>query len=181
MSPEALRFVGLLAGAVFTLLVYLIVRPQKRILLVSLAPAADFALSDLLMEFLAYRYGIWECHGEPMLFHVPIVMLANFFVNGIGYCLIVYVILRHRRGLRLAVDIVLFVTVFGLILYLLEFVWRDSGVTTYLKPYTHWYVLAAWQVLLWVPVGGFLLMVKVFIGFENIEARRPEAGRSDNV
>lgn len=178
MSPEAVRWIGLAAGIVFTSAMIVVVRPHKGVLLLTLAPSATFALADLVIEYAAFEHNIWICQGGPQLLHVPVVMLASFFVNGMGFCLVIYVLVRYRRGLRLKIDIAVFVSALGLVLYLLEFVWRDFGVTSFMQPYTHWAVLAAWQALLWVLVAGFLYSLHRHLGLDNVKTRNEVVAES---
>ena len=172
MTPEAIRLSALVGGIAFTAVVIAIIRPQRGVLRLTIVPSLLFATADLVMEALAHEYGIWICHGEPQVLHVPVVMVATFFMQGISLCVVAHVIFRYRKGTRAWIDLAAFVTILGIVLYFTEFVWRDAGLTTYVGVSTHWYVLAAWQSLLWILVGSFLALVGRYVGFKNIKTRK---------
>ena len=167
-----LRAGGLAAAVIFALVAWRLVVPQKGVVMCAAIASVLFALTDLAIEHAANIHGIWVCIGSFQVAHVPALMLAQFVFQGIGFCLVMYAVMRRRRGARLFVDMSLLSVALAFILFMLEFVWRDMGVTIYLKPYTWVYVLLAWNALLAVLFSTFYLGIKTFIGTDGILSKQ---------
>jgi len=178
MSADVLRAGGLLAAAAFAYAAYRLVVPQRGIMRCAVAASLAFSLTDLLIEHLANVYGIWFCVGSLQVARVPLTMLVQFVFQGIGLCLVMYAIMRRRRGLVLFAEVAAMSVVLAFVLFLLEFVWRDMGVTIYARPDTWVYVLAAWNALLAVLFTTFYICVRLTVGTDGIISKEQVLRRS---
>ncbi|MFC1890460.1 hypothetical protein ACFL4G_11960 [Thermodesulfobacteriota bacterium] len=159
-SADQFRILALAGSAVFTATLWIVFRPRREILKATLIPAGLFATLDLLIEWATYNLGIWVCIGSWQILHVPIIMTVQFVVLGVGLCLVVAESIKRLDIRFFRLFIILFPTCLGIILWLLEYAWRDMGITVYLEPYTGVVVLGAWQALLWTLVTTFLARLR---------------------
>ncbi|HDH96930.1 MAG TPA: hypothetical protein ENF73_04280, partial [Proteobacteria bacterium] len=134
-TVDLLRASGLVAAVIFALVAWRVVVPQRGVMRCALVASVAFSLTDLLIEYAANIYDIWVCIGSFKVARVPVIMLVQFVFQGMGLCLVMYALMRRRRGLRLFVDTAVMSVVLAFVLFMLEFVWRDMGVTIYLKPH----------------------------------------------
>lgn len=164
MSVDALRAAGFFGAVLFAAVAHRLLRPNRRVVAAAGVASVVFALADLVIEYKANVHGIWVCVGSFTVLTVPVVMLGQFFFQGLGLCFIMYAVMKKRGGARLFFEMALFSTVLATVLFLLEFVWRDAGVTKYLRGDTWVYVLAAWNALLAILLVTFYVTSRVAAG-----------------
>ncbi|MFH1540231.1 MAG: hypothetical protein ABIH66_14850 [bacterium] len=164
LSPETIRLAGLIFGASFSLLMIIAVKPGRKVLLLTATASVFFMLGDLIVESFMHRWGIWICHGEPQLLHVPVVMLLQFFLMGPGLCLTLIAAGRRIHGARHRVFTIIYPLALPTVFWLGEFIWADAGLTTYLRPWTWATVWAAWTGLILILFVTFTATHTLFLG-----------------
>lgn len=160
LEPETIRFGGLLFGFVFTAATVAIVKPPRGLLIPAAVASAAYTLLDLVLEYFAHVHNIWICHGEPQFLFVPIVMSAQFLLQGPGLCFTLVPAARRLEGKKFFLFAVLYTIALSTILWLLEFVWSGAGLTDYTHPSTSALVFLGWLSLLATLFGVFLALAR---------------------
>lgn len=155
-SADQLHLLALAGSAAFTMILWILFRPRREILRATLIPTGLFAALGLLVEWAMATLGTRACFGSWQIFHVPVLGIVQLPVLGIGFCLLAAEVIKRLDIRHFRPFIILFPTCLGFVLWLLDELWRDMGVTIYLEPYTGVVVLGAWQALSWTLVITFL-------------------------
>jgi len=162
LAPETIRLAGLAAGASFSLFMIITVKPGMKALLFAAVASVLFMMGDLVIESLMHRWGVWICLGEPQLFHVPVVMLFQFFLMGPGFCIILIVAGRRMHRARYRVFKIVYPFALSTALWSGEFLWADAGLTIFLRSWTWAVVWVAWTSLILILLVSFNTMQATF-------------------